>query len=51
MIKLDLNNLEAYYNRALNYMAKGKKIDALADARHTCSMGYQRACPLVEQLQ
>jgi tetratricopeptide (TPR) repeat protein len=51
ILKLDPNNSEAYYNRALNYMAKGKKIDALTDARHACSMGYQRACPLVEQLQ
>jgi tetratricopeptide (TPR) repeat protein len=51
IIKLDPNNSEAYYNRALNYAAKGMKTDALADARHACSMGYQQACFLVERLQ
>jgi tetratricopeptide (TPR) repeat protein len=51
IIKLDPNNSEAYYNRALNYIAKGNKSEALSDARHACSMGYQRACPLVERLQ
>ena len=51
IIKLDPNNAEAYYNRALNYAAKGNKSEALSDARHACSMGYQRACLLADQLQ
>jgi tetratricopeptide (TPR) repeat protein len=51
MIKLDPNNAEAYYNRALNYIAKGYKSDALSDANRACSMGYQRACLLIGQLQ
>lgn len=51
IIKLDPNNAEAYYNRALNYKAKGWKNEALSDARRACSMGYQRACFIADQLQ
>jgi tetratricopeptide (TPR) repeat protein len=51
ILKLDPNNSEAYYNRAIIYRAKGMRNDALGDAHRACSMGYQQACPLVEQLQ
>jgi tetratricopeptide (TPR) repeat protein len=51
IIKLNPNNAEAYYNRALNYIAKGNKSEALSDANRACSMGNQRACLLVGQLQ
>jgi tetratricopeptide (TPR) repeat protein len=51
ILKLDPNNSEAYYNRALSYKAKGNKNDAYNDARRACSMGYQRACPLAEEMQ
>lgn len=49
IIKLDPNNAEAYYNRALNFLAKGWKSEALSDARRACSMGYQKACFLVDR--
>jgi len=51
LLKLDPGNPEAYYNRALVYLAKDLRSEALSDARQACSLGYQRACPLVNQLQ
>jgi tetratricopeptide (TPR) repeat protein len=49
-VKLEPDNAEAYFNRAMIYDRKGRKDEAVNEARRACSMGYQPACLLREQL-
>jgi len=50
-LKLDPQNGEMYYNRALTYWKKGMKREAADDAQRSCSLGFQHACQMYEEIK
>jgi tetratricopeptide (TPR) repeat protein len=50
-LKLDPQNKEGYYNRALMYWKKGMKRESMDDARRSCDLGCQQACQMCEKFK
>ncbi len=50
-LKLDNQNGEMYYNRALTYWRKGMKREAADDAQRSCTLGFQHACQMYEEIK
>ncbi len=50
-VKIDPQESEGYYMRALIYLKKGQRNEALDDAQRSCDMGSQKACVLHEQIK
>jgi tetratricopeptide (TPR) repeat protein len=50
-LKLDNQNGEMFYNRALTYWKKGMKREAADDAQRSCALGFQHACQMYEEIK